>query len=246
MFHYSHLACCCGVFNPLHWVTSPTPPCPLRGCLDCSLRHMQNQHLHCKCITLIVLLHSCPRKHLSLTARAGRSSATTLPGFVSPPASSCGRLLYGLPWRCRSINTLAKSCLHSLQEHHISIPCWLFSVQLQFASYWPNSLRPPCVLLSSSTQRQTQILPNDTTLSSALLDLVTYLDLIGAEDQWGSSHFGRQNFSNIWMLLKRWNSCVCSGVLCALRPAERTPVDPEGWRGTDGREGTRVGAARQY
>lgn len=37
-----------------------------------------------------------------------------------------------------------------------------------------------------------------------------------------------------------------SCVLCAPRPAERTPVDPEGWRGTDGREGTGAGAARQH
>lgn len=45
---------------------------------------------------------------------------------------------------------------------------------------------------------------------------------------------------------KTLEPCGHSWVLCVLRPAARTPRDPKGWRGTDGREGTRVGAARQH
>lgn len=65
---------------------------------------------------------------------------------------------------------------------------------------------------------------------------------------------GKHNFIihwlDVWVKLIKYVECVCVSLhvharvhvcvcvgLCVLRPAESTPVHPEGWHGTDGREG---------
>lgn len=72
--------------------------------------------------------------------------------------------------------------------------------------------------------------------------------MIGAEEQCArTSHNLKTKFVKYLEAVKTLG--FLRALMCALyvlRPAESTPVHPEGRHGTDGREGTRVVAARQH
>lgn len=73
--------------------------------------------------------------------------------------------------------------------------------------------------------------------------------MIGAEEQCATrnSDILKSQFLKYFDAVKTLE--FLRALMCALyvpRPAESTPVHPEGRHGTDGREGTRVVAARQH